>query len=394
MRTSASCIIPLRVNNQTKGFLLLSIMSQYKSAMERIQSGDGEEEKEIITGTTTKGGKEDNIDGMEHGSERQHFLQSTVSATPAPLPHPILSYIERNADFFLMPVLPLLWCLLLVATLDHDSLVSYYPMPLLGVCSATLANAVPVGGGIVFVPILELFGVHIKLGTAFAVSTMTFGNGVFGFLNWMKKNPRVIAWEIMPAAILPAWIGATIGTLRPLMPPEECRSLFAMFALAVSVLVLRGLMVGKQNIKAGQPFSITYTNDDNSLAVARASELHPWRTRFIASICSFLAGLILVAHIGIGNAVTSFLVSSFVWQLPAKQSVVTSIIIGGWTSLCPFLLHLYILQDVPIALWVMGLPGVYFGAMIAPLVHEWMGIANVLSIFVMFLLLMAAMMLS
>jgi uncharacterized membrane protein YfcA len=116
--------------------------------------------------------------------------------------------------------------------------------------------------------------------------------------------------------------------------------------------------------------------------------------RLIACVCSFLAGLVLVAHIGIGNAVVSFLVSSYIWKLPANESVVTSIIIGGWTSLCPFLLHLLILRDVPIALWVMGLPGVYLGAMITPLVHEWMGIANVLSLFAVFLLLMDMIMVS
>jgi uncharacterized membrane protein YfcA len=105
-----------------------------------------------------------------------------------------------------------------------------------------------------------------------------------------------------------------------------------------------------------------------------------------ASGASFLAGSILVSHIGIGNAMTTFLVASFVWRLPAKSAVVTGIICGGWTSLVPFLWHLFVLKDVPIALWVMGLPGVYLGARIAPLVHDHVGIFNVLRAFCIFLM--------
>eukprot|EP00957_Ditylum_brightwellii_P047427 3602714-Ditylum_brightwellii.AAC.1 len=125
-----------------------------------------------------------------------------------------------------MPILPLLWIILFVSTMDRTMLYSSYAMPLLGICSASLANAVPVGGGIVFVPILSLFGVKLSLGTAFAVSTMTFGNGVFGFLTWLRKDPSSIAWRVMPCAVLPAWVGATLGTLRPFLTTGQCRHLF------------------------------------------------------------------------------------------------------------------------------------------------------------------------
>lgn len=52
-------------------------------------------------------------------------------------------------------------------------LMSAIYMPFLGIFSATLANAVPVGGGIVFVPALAIMGSHIKLGASFTVATMT-----------------------------------------------------------------------------------------------------------------------------------------------------------------------------------------------------------------------------
>ena len=62
---------------------------------------------------------------------------------PAIKPHPALAYLQRHADFILMPVLPILWCLLLVTTLNRDDFLSALGMPLLGIMSATMANAVP-----------------------------------------------------------------------------------------------------------------------------------------------------------------------------------------------------------------------------------------------------------
>ena len=310
---------------------------------------------------------------------------------PAIMPNPALAYLQQYADFILMPLLPILWCLLLVATLNRDQLLSAWGMPLLGIFSATLANAVPVRGGIVFLPVLHLLGYHISLGSAFAVSTIFFGNGIFGFLSWIKKDPSAIVFYALPAAVMPAWIGSAIGTLRPLMSAEQCRTVFALFAIKEAVIVWRGLYVGRRNLRVGKPFSIGFDSEDAEAAdLARRKK----STRYIASACSFFSGLILVSHIGIGNALISFLVFTFVWKLPPKQAMVTAIISGGWTSLCPFLMHLLILKDVPLNLWICVLPGVYAGAKIAPRVHETIGINNVLALFVIFLLLVAMLMVS
>lgn len=250
---------------------------------------------------------------------------------------------------------------------------------------------IPVGGGIVFLPVLHLLGYHITLGSAFAVSTMTFGNGIFGFLSWLKKDPSAIVLYVLPAAVIPAWIGSAIGTLRPLMTAEQCKTIFALFAIKVAAVVWRGLYVGRRNMHLGKPFAIGLgSNDPEAVELA----LKKRSTRYIASTCSFFSGLILVSHIGIGNALISFLVFTFLWKLPPKQAMVTAIVAGGWTSLCPFLIHLMILKDVPLNLWICGLPGVYLGAKIAPKVHEAIGIVNVLALFTIFLLLVAMLMVS
>lgn len=280
-----------------------------------------------------------------------------------------------------MPVIPLLWCVLLVTTMDRQEVLSAWGMPMLGICSASLANAVPVGGGIVFVPVLGLFGVKLELGTAFAVATMTFGNGVFGFLSWLKKDPSSIVWGIVPYAVLPAWAGAAYGTYRPFLTPTQSRNLFALFCVLVALVVGRGIYRNGRIHDTGEcrTFSIVDDYDhDSGGGTGRRS--------LLASLSSFCVGLILVPHIGIGNAMTTFLVCTFIWRLPAKKSVVTGILVGGWTSFLPFIMHLFLIRDVPMNLWVMGLPGVYLGARIAPLVHEGLGITRVLTAFVFFLL--------
>ena len=317
----------------------------------------------------------------------------------APPQHPIVEWLQERSSFLLMPVLPLLWCVLLISTLDRNMLLSAAAMPLLGIGSATLANMVPVGGGIVFVPILTLCGIELKLGAAFAVATMTFGNGVFGFLSWLQKDPKSIAWHVVPYAVFPAWIGATWSTLYPFLAPAYCRDLFAMFCLKVAILVGRGIVIARKNYKPHHTqatFSIFQADHDNARH-SSSEELPPnvlRQRQMWASVCSFLAGSVLVAHIGIGNAMTTFLVCSLVWKLPPKHCVVTGILCGGWTSACPFLLHLCLRRDVPIALWVMGLPGVYIGARIAPWFHEKMGILNVLTAFCGFLIVTALLMLA
>jgi uncharacterized membrane protein YfcA len=308
--------------------------------------------------------------------------------------HPLLNWLEQHAKILLLPVLPLCWCVLLVCTMTREMMLDAYAMPLLGISSALLANAVPVGGGIVFVPVLGLFGIDIHLGAAFAVATMTFGNGVFGFLTWLQKDPSSIAWRIVPYAVIPAWLGATWATFYPFLTPHQCRHLFALSCLKVAVIVGRGIYIGQRNTHSN-----TSTKNTFSLIVEQESEDHdreeepnPLRRKMWASACSFLTGSVLVSHIGIGNAMTTFLVGSFIWRLPAKTALVTGILCGGWTSVLPFLLHLFVFRDVPIALWVMGLPGVYVGAQLAPLVHELLGITTVLMAFCGFLVVTAIIM--
>eukprot|EP00559_Dactyliosolen_fragilissimus_P004079 CAMPEP_0184861020 /NCGR_PEP_ID=MMETSP0580-20130426/5795_1 /TAXON_ID=1118495 /ORGANISM="Dactyliosolen fragilissimus" /LENGTH=368 /DNA_ID=CAMNT_0027358345 /DNA_START=24 /DNA_END=1127 /DNA_ORIENTATION=- len=364
-------------------------MSQYKASMERMSRDDNNDkesssiQKNTIKTITSQSIASEQLD-PEEPSQRNDNEVSMVVTNPA------LKSLRKYSGFLMMPVIPLLWCILFLTTMNREMLLSAYAMPLLGICSASLANAVPVGGGIVFVPILSLIGgFQIKLGTAFAVATMTFGNGLFGFLTWLRKDPSSIVWSVVPYAVVPAWSAAWFGTMYPFLSGRQCRHLLAGFCFVVAIVVGRGIYLNRgvnyeNGVASKKPFSIVNHTDNDKDDDTNINHCKS-RQKFLASCFSFLAGLILVPHIGIGNAMTTFLVCTFIWKLPAKPSVVTGILVGGWTSVVPFVIHLIVLKDVPMALWIMGLPGVYLGARIAPHVHDTMGITNVLIAFVIFL---------
>ena len=347
---------------------------------------DDQESQTLINDKEVQSNSQKNMDNQESQN-----INSGINSLPQPLGASVF-WLEKNSSFLMVKVFPIIWCILFLYTMNRDTIINSYGVLFLGIASASLANAVPVGGGIVFVPILSWWGFKLTLGASYALATMTFGNGIFGFLSWLKKDSSAIAWHIIPWAVVPAWIGATVTTFHPLLTPIQCRHLFALFCIGVATVVGRGIWLYGEPVPH-KPFSILNNGDGpQSKDVMNVSSSLSLKQRVLASCFSFIAGLILVAHIGIGNAMTTFLVGNFVWRLNAKSAVVTGIICGGWTSLVPFLIHLIILRDVPIELWVMGLPGVFIGAKIAPTIHEKLGIVHVLSVFVIFLLITASLM--
>ena len=120
-------------------------------------------------------------------------------------------------------------------------------MPFVGVGAATLANAVPVGGGIVFFPFLLASGLAGTFNAvAFGVATQMLGNGTFGLLGWLRKDPTRIAWYTLPYAVLPSFAGSLLALFGPPLlagsalggagaPHSEAgvKRLFGLFALCV-----------------------------------------------------------------------------------------------------------------------------------------------------------------
>ena len=366
-------------------------MAQYKAAMKRLFR------------------EEDSVSQPVPVQKTAGAMNSTYTRSELEL------WIDSHYGFIMRFLVPLLWCLLFVIYMDRKSFLEYLYIPFIGIFAAVLANAVPIGGGIVYVPVFSLLGINLHLGVSFSVATMSFGNGIFGFLKWMHKDPSLLIWESFAYTVIPSSIGSFLAIL--FFPPVEItvvRTIFAVFCLLLAGLVLlavyRGGAIDKiitttapvicsptpthintiqtQASVADEEGLITTTDyvttNNNAEDIATTEEIpsrmqiqQEFQTRqnqivssyswFIIAIISFLAGGFLVPSIGVGPALTTFLSLQLVGYTP-KRAIVTGIITGGWVSVVPFLLHLCYLQDVPLQLWVMVLPGVYFGAQVSTIV--------------------------
>jgi hypothetical protein len=122
-----------------------------------------------------------------------------------------LLYIEAHAAFILRVIfIKFLLIFIIMLPFGEFSFTDIALMPCIGIVAASLANSVPVGGGVVFIPALHLLGLHMKLGVSFSFATMSVGNGVFGFLNWVARDKGLIIWESAPFALVPSWVRASI----------------------------------------------------------------------------------------------------------------------------------------------------------------------------------------
>ena len=274
-----------------------------------------------------------------------------------------VAWFQTNSLFILNFLVPLGWCFLFVSIMNRDSFISTLYMPFLGIFAATLANTVPIGGGIVYVPALLLLGVDMKLGVSFTVATMSFGNGIFGFLRWLNKDPELFIWESFWYTVIPSWIGSILGIFfLPELSTEYVKILFASVCVKVSIVVALAAWRGgidKLNII---PASCGFTPSSTPLNITSATPLSSACISTLV-IITFLGGIFLVPNIGIGPALTTYLILNY-FGYSTHSSVVTGIVTGGWVCVVPFLVHIFYLQDVPYSLWLMVIPGVYLGAMV------------------------------
>lgn len=73
-----------------------------------------------------------------------------------------VSLLQERADFILHVVTPVIWVILFVLIIDRQSFYETWYLPILGILAAFLANSVPIGGGIIYIPALSLLGANIS----------------------------------------------------------------------------------------------------------------------------------------------------------------------------------------------------------------------------------------
>ena len=105
----------------------------------------------------------------------------------------------------------IIWAVLFCEYMDKSSFFELLYLPAIGIFAACLANAVPIGGGIVYIPTLALLGSNLKMDVTFTICVMSIGNGLFGFLKWLQKNPNMFIFDSFFYTVIPSSIGSIIS---------------------------------------------------------------------------------------------------------------------------------------------------------------------------------------
>jgi uncharacterized protein len=311
-------------------------MSQYKEAMNRIYritDPESNAEQKTMPDNST----------VDHSGEHTTSYISTLESCVAVL--------VEHYDTLMFTCFPILWTLLFLYLMDRETTLLLWYMPVLGFVAAIIANCVPIGGGVVYVPALYLLGENMKLGVAFSLATMSIGNGMVAFLKWMSVDKKLIYWNAIPFTVIPAWKGFLVSMAFPLLGPDMEKMLFSGFCLALACFVF---------VLARAGGALEFARQMPTALKSRSPTVF-WS---ITALISFLAGLILVPNIGIGPALTTFICLSLHGSIDTHAALVTGIVVGGWACWVPFAVHLFIMDDVPWQRWVMVLPGVFFGAQV------------------------------
>ena len=107
----------------------------------------------------------------------------------------------------------ILWFLLVAAPLvlyrNHLELLrDAWFAPLMGIVACAIpASGAPVAGGVIFLPILESYGLCPRDAVAFTAATQMAGVGIFAPMNWLLKDPNVF----IPSAICISTLPSTMG---------------------------------------------------------------------------------------------------------------------------------------------------------------------------------------
>ncbi len=260
----------------------------------------------------------------------------------------------------------LYWLLIQLEVVTAYQLLDAWYMPFVGILAATVAMSTPAGGGIVFFPALLLLGVPPNQTVAFSVGAQCVGMGVFGTYNWMKQDRGSINFSIVLASVLVGSITSIITLLvYPIVEIKPLQIIFSLFGLSLAICVIITL---KSNL-------LHWNNSYN------------WDFKLFLSILLIgIVGGMLVGYIGTGIDVLMFFVLTFLLKANAYKSTINSILTMGMTAFIPFCVHLFVLRDVPIHLWLMVLPGILMGARLGSWLNRTVGIKKVLIGFTFLLL--------
>jgi len=252
-------------------------------------------------------------------------------------------------------------------------------VPLMATVAATIpASGAPVAGGILFLPVLQSYGVCPRDAVAFSSITQFFGCGIFAPLNWLAIDPNVFLQEALHVSLIPSVLGSFISLtwykLHGCHGEHYVVAIFACFCGLLSIYVAHSLLCGRMPKPR--------TTDEKVVQIGRR-EACLW-------FLPCLSGGLLTGYIGISIEKVLYVLIMMSCDVPVRVATVTSITLVGWVSGFTFVLHALSPCDplapqyigaVPYDLWLVALPGILLGSIIGPQLNALLGPNLILAAF-------------
>jgi uncharacterized membrane protein YfcA len=205
---------------------------------------------------------------------------------------------------------------------------------------------------------MVLLGVPPFEAVAFSVGAQSVGMGIFGTYNWVKKDKSAIIFPAVFAAVIIGGLASVLALLVfPISEAKPLQLIFSFFGVVLATYIFYSLRKG-------------IVTQDNSF------KWSIWMLIAIAIVGTI--GGFFVGYIGVGIDALLFFVLTSRFKINAHKAIVTSIVTMGLTAIIPFCVHLFIIGDVPINLWLMVLPGILIGARLGPWLNKTLGSRRIL----------------
>jgi hypothetical protein len=244
-------------------------------------------------------------------------------------------------------------------------------MPLIGVAVGLFANIAPISAGLILMPLFQELNVcrssEATLALTCAISFIN--NGVFGFTTWCIRDGRFFIYRALFLCVPFGWAGYIVGVTNHLTLSDmvltgkhEQAMMHTYLRLTLGVLMVSLTFVACFGVCIGGANRYCCPSSTGGTTPGGKSFCQ-W---IIVLLLSFNTGYFFVANVGAGMGFTTFFALSVFLGVETKRALPTAIVIGGWTSLAPFVLNFFLLEAAPYVRLLMIVPGLWFGGILAP----------------------------
>lgn len=244
-------------------------------------------------------------------------------------------YLRRTAWVLAGFVLWIAWITMLKED-PWNAIQEYWPVTVVAILAATIANATAVGGGLIFFPFFfYVHGLGGLVALKLALATQAFGMTT-GAITWSKA---LIVWRPLRDACLSGGLGMIVGTVFWSSSSHDIKLYFGIVSVLIGFALIAELCA--PNRSGARPRHTTYQCNWGFLA-----------------LCT-IGGLITAwISIGIGEIVALWMI--FRWQFSVGQSVATGVATLAFCSIVGFAIHT-VLGGIPWEYLVFTVPGVIIG---------------------------------